>query len=660
MKKFLLWFGAVVVCLTPLFDLSAQPVPAPPTIRLQPFLSGLSSPVLITSAKDGTRRLFVLQQGGIIKVVQPGSNTATDFMNITPKVLSGGERGLLGLAFHPNFASNGYFFVNYTRQTDGATIVARYSAINNNTQGDPNSERVLLTIPQPFSNHNGGMIAFRTDGGVHNLYIGMGDGGSGNDPGNRSQNINDLLGKFLRITPDVSGSPTAPAYTVPADNPYVGVSGADEIYAVGVRNPWRWSFDRGGTNELWAGDVGQGSIEEVDVITRGGNYGWRVYEGTRCTGLDPGLCVPANYVAPVFEYSSASPSSRCSVTGGYVYRGARGTFPAGSYVYADYCTGEILLWNNNQQSLVLDTSRAISSFGEDDDGEIYVVGLGSGTIEKIVRAKGSSDFDGDLKTDLSVYRPSEGVWYVNYTSNGGFRIQPFGLEEDVPVPEDYDGDYITDIAVFRPSNGTWYLFRSSNNTVATLPFGSPGDVPAAADYDGDAGADLTVFRPSEGVWYSLRSISGSFNIQQFGLSGDVPAVGDYDGDGKADIGVFRPSQGVWYRLNSTNNSFGAISFGLNGDVPAQGDFDGDGRTDIAVFRNGVWYILQSANGSVQILQFGASGDIPAIGDYDGDSRDDVAVYRAGVWYAIRSSNSSVLIAQFGTSGDLPGPAYDKP
>ena len=213
--------------------------------RLQPFLTGLSSPLYLTHAKDGSRRVFVVQQRGIIKVVQPGSNTATDFMNLSSKVSSSGsERGLLGLAFHPQFATNSFFFVNYTRQSDGATIIARYKAINNNSVGDTNSEVILLTIAQPFSNHNGGMIEFRNDNGTNNLYIGMGDGGSGDDPGNRAQNINELFGKFLRITPSLAEPAPTPAYTNPSDNPYVGVAGADEIYAVGVRNPFRWSFDR--------------------------------------------------------------------------------------------------------------------------------------------------------------------------------------------------------------------------------------------------------------------------------------------------------------------------------------------------------------------------------------------------------------------------------
>src|SRR5687768_7877748 len=208
-----------------------------PSIALQPFVSGLSSPLLATNAKDGSRRMFIVEQGGVIKVVPFGTNTASVFMNITTRVLSGGERGLLGLAFHPNFANNSFFFVNYTRQTDGATVISRFNAINNNTLGDPNSERILLVIPQPFANHNGGMIEFGNDAGVDNLYIGMGDGGSANDPGNRAQNINELLGKFLRITPSLEPTPTTP-YTVPSDNPFVGVAGADEIYSIGLRNPF--------------------------------------------------------------------------------------------------------------------------------------------------------------------------------------------------------------------------------------------------------------------------------------------------------------------------------------------------------------------------------------------------------------------------------------
>jgi glucose/arabinose dehydrogenase len=644
--------------------------PSPIRIRLEPYLSGLSQPLLATNAKDGTRRLFVVQQGGIIKVVQPGATTATDFLNISSRVVAGGEQGLLGLAFHPQFATNGYFFVNYTRSGDGATVIARYKTTSSaNTLGDPASERILLVIPQPFSNHNGGMIEFRTDNGVHNLYIGMGDGGSANDPGNRAQNINDLLGKFLRITPDVSGSPTAPAYTVPADNPYVGVDGADEIYAIGVRNPFRWSFDRGGTRQLWAGDVGQGSREEVDIITLGGNYGWRILEGNICTpGVNPNCTPPAGYIPPVLDYSSATPSPRCSVTGGYVYRGTRAALPGGSYIYGDYCTGEIFVWNNNQQALLLDTTRNISSFGEDEDGELYVVGLG-GTVERIARFdEANADFDGDGKTDLSVFRPSAGAWYILNSANGSVRGLQFGADGDIPTPEDYDGDNLTDISVFRPSNGVWYRINSSTNTFSGVQFGQSGDVPVAGDYDGDARADIAVFRPSNGTWYRQNSGNNTFFGVQFGVADDTPVPADYDGDGKIDITVFRRANGVWYRINSGNGSLFGVAFGDGNqfDSPAVGDYDGDGRADIAVQRqsgNSVfWYILRSSDNAVQTVQFGTLGDLQAIGDYNGDGRDDIAVFRRSnvTWYTSTDPSTNFGARQFGQNGDLPVPAYDRP
>ncbi|MGE0131682.1 MAG: PQQ-dependent sugar dehydrogenase [Blastocatellales bacterium] len=349
-------------------------------IQLIPVLSGLESPVYVTSARDGSNRLFIVEQTGRIKILPPGANAPlpAPFLNIATKIVAGGERGLLGLAFHPQYTTNRRFFVNYTRQSDGATVVSEFNV----SASDPNvaetNEKPIITIAQPFANHNGGWIDFGPDG---YLYIAMGDGGSGNDPGNRAQNKDDLLGKMLRI--DVNTNGTAP-YTSPATNPFSGSKpGRDEIYATGLRNPWRCAFDRA-NGQLYAGDVGQGIIEEVSVITLGGNYGWRIFEGTRCTNLGPDPCVPGNYSAPLVEYDH-SVNRRCSVTGGYVYRGPRNSLPTGSYVFGDFCSGEIFLWNGGVTSLLLDTDIAISSFGEDEAGEIYVVGLG-GTVHRIAAA----------------------------------------------------------------------------------------------------------------------------------------------------------------------------------------------------------------------------------------------------------------------------------
>ncbi len=639
-----------------------QGVAAPFTVRLQPFItSGLSSPVFMTSARDGTNRLFIVEQGGTIRVVQPGSNTSTEFLNITSRVLSGGERGLLGLAFHPEYSVNRRFFVYYTRQGDGAIQIAEYQA----STSDPNvafaTERALLTILHPTNaNHNGGTIAFGPDGF---LYAGPGDGGSGNDPPNNAQNINQLLGKILRI--DVNNvSPTqTPPYNIPPNNPFVGVNGADEVYAVGMRNPYRFSFDRGGANQLWAGDVGQGSWEEVDIITRGGNFGWRIYEGDHCTNID-GCAFPANYVGPVFEYSSAGAGNpRCSITGGFVYRGRQGNLPFGGYVYGDYCSGEILIWNNNQQTVLLDTTRNIVSFAEDESGEIYVIGQG-GTIEKIVRARASADLDGDYRSDIAVYRPSNGFWYVLNSSNGTVRQQQFAVPADIPAPEDFDGDNITDLGVFRQANGSWSFLRSSNNTISTTFWGTLGDIPAAGDYDGDARADLTVFRPSSAIWYTLRSTDGGVSAVQFGVSADEPVAGDYDGDGRYDVAVWRASTGIWYSLNSSNGALRSSHWGTNGDVPAQGDFDADGRIDTTVFRpsTGIWYTRRSSDNTLQGMQWGANNDIPAPGDFDGDGRDDIVVFRpsTGIWYGIRSSNMTTFGVQWGSSGDVPLSANDTP
>jgi len=275
------------------------------------------------------------------------------------------------------------------------------------------------------------------------------------------------------------------------------------------------------------------------------------------------------------------------------------------------------------------------------------------TSKNTLSGSALSNFDADGTSDIAVFRPSVGTWYVlNSTDNNAQSVQ-FGAAGDKIVPGDYDGDGKSDFAVFRPSTGVWYVMKSTGGFII-LQFGTNGDIPVSGDYDGDLKSDIAVWRPSTGVWYIFRSSDNNYDIRQFGISTDKIAQGDYDADGKTDIGVWRPSTGVWYIWKSSDNNFNIFAFGLNGDQPIQGDYDGDGKTDAAVFRpaDGVWHLLRSRDGYTS-LQFGLNGDKPSPADFDGDGKTDVAIFRNGVWYALRSSNGTAFVAAFGLAGDIP-------
>jgi len=354
-----------------------------PQISLTTYKSGFSNPVDIINANDGSNRLFIVERCGTIKIIDQNGNTlGTNFLNITARVnCSSSERGLLSAVFPPNYSSKNYFYVFYI-QASGALTVSRFHVpVGTPNQANANSEEVLLTIPHADNtNHNGGKLAFGNDG---YLYFSVGDGGGSGDTSNNAQNKNVLLGKLLRIDVE-SGAPT---YAIPSTNPFASGGGLPEIWALGLRNPWRYSFDRL-THDLYIGDVGQDAWEEVDFQqasdTGGNNYGWRLREGNHCYNPSSGCGSPANYSAPVTEYSH---DFGCAITGGYVYRGSEYAGMQGIYFYADYCSGNI--WGlqrdngNWYNQLLLDTTYNISTFGEDEAGNIYLTDLGSGTIYKI-------------------------------------------------------------------------------------------------------------------------------------------------------------------------------------------------------------------------------------------------------------------------------------
>ena len=363
----------------------------PQSVSLTLVVTGLEEPVYITHAGDD--RLFLIERAGRIRIFRQGTLLATPFLDITHLVSLGNERGLFSVAFHPQYntpeaAGAGLFWVNYT-DAQGNTVIARYSVSPQNPdQADPTSARVLLTIAQPFGNHNGGQLQFGPVEGLEQkryLYIGMGDGGSSGDPDNHGQRDDSLLGKMLRVDPSTDAEPTPPFYTIPPDNPRpTATPPLDTIWAKGLRNPWRFSFDaeRG---DLYIADVGQHDFEEVNVTLAGTpaglNYGWRIMEGLECFN-PPSGCDRRGLVLPVFVYALGGTSSRCAIIGGYVYRGAR--FPAltGTYLYADLCSGEIFGLDETspgtwESTLLHRSDLRPLTFGEDAAGEVYIGDDGS-------------------------------------------------------------------------------------------------------------------------------------------------------------------------------------------------------------------------------------------------------------------------------------------
>jgi glucose/arabinose dehydrogenase len=648
-------------------------------IRADVYVSGLTLPLEFVQDPSNPSIQYVVEQGGRIRTIRNGGLQSDDFLDLSAVVSpGGGEQGLLGLAFPDDYGASGRFYVNFTNRPNGDTVVARFRRLSlDPPTADPASRFDLQWSPgqrviaQPFANHNGGHLAFGPDGF---LYIGMGDGGSGDDPGNRAQNPRSLLGKMLRIDVSVPDSDTN-GYRVPASNPFAASTQVlHEIWAIGLRNPWKFSFDSpaaGGTGALIIGDVGQNDWEEVDYepAAHGGrNYGWRSREGAHdhVTTLPP-FSLPLT--DPILEYSHTVGHS---ITGGFVYRGLLlpRTF-VGRYFYADFVdqrvwsaqlsvnpvTGAATVVSTTEHTAELGGAAVlgnISSMGLDSRGELFLVSYSGGRVFRVTSPNPAGagsipvpgDYDGDHRADAATFQPSTATWNLLFAGSGSRAAVQWGAPTDRPVPGDYDGDGLTDLAVYRPSTGEWFILYRTIGTSDHFFFGGFGDIPVAGDYDGDGRADLAVWRPSTGTWFVQFSQGGSASYP-WGASTDVPVARDYDGDGRTDVAVYRPSTGQWFVLFPSRNL--TVVFGWGAavtDQPVPVDYQGDHASEIAVWRPSTaqWFILDASGQTTAGYVWGAPTDVPVPADYDGDGKADLAVFRptTGEWFVfLLSSNTSV-------------------
>ena len=488
----------------------------PTTLIFTPVVSGLTQPVFVTNAGDGSNRLFIVQQNGQIRIFKNGTLLPTPFINIAGLISNftgtNGEQGLLGLAFDPNYSNNGNFYITYTTLNNDPTFtyaitLARFHVSSvNSDQADPSSGMVLLSIPKKYTNHNGGMIAFGPDG---YLYMSAGDGGSGGDPDNNAQNLHTLLGKILRLDV-VTAPPSGKTYVIPPTNPFYGNADPNlrqEIWAYGLRNPWRFSFDRS-TGDLYIGDVGQGTEEEVDFQSSssagGQNYGWRILEGNLCYNPSINCVAPSGYIPPVATYDHGTNSSYgCSITGGYVYRGNLSPSLQGVYFYGDYCSGKVLGLIKNPDNtwtygLIASTSYSISSFGQDEQGELYLADYGGGKLYHI--SSGSVIISGDAGAGGIRLSYTDGAPKITTSqADGSYSIIiPYGWSGTItPSRSCY---------TFNPPTRSYSNVTDNQMNQNYTYTVTPGCVPGVGIYDDvDPGWNYT------GSWASANGFGGAYN-----------------------------------------------------------------------------------------------------------------------------------------------------
>lgn len=554
LKSRIFYLFLVVLCMLSCSSL----LPQTPVLSFNPLItSGLNSPVDIVNANDGSNRLFVVEKGGTIKIFSGGILLGINFLNISSLVnASSSERGLLSLAFHPAYSTNGYFFVYYTN-TSGDITIARYHVNNADpNQADASSGQVLLTVThREFANHNGGKLNFGADG---NLYVGLGDGGSAGDPHFNAQNGNVLLGKMLRI--NVDNFTTAPYYTVPADNPYVADPAvADEIWALGLRNPWRWSFDRL-THDMWIADVGQDAWEEVDYrpagSTGGINWGWRCYEGTH-TYRDSGCAPASSYTASIFEYAHTS-SGGYSITGGYVYRGT--DYPAmyGWYICVDYVTGNgWVIRSNGSGGWTVQPQTGlpvnIVGFGEAENGELYAVGLNG----RMYRVQTSTTLP--VKLQAFGVAVKNGKHQLSWTTAAAQSVSRFEVQYS--------------------SNGTGFQTIGSVAAVNTN---------SAANYQ--FAADMPA---GENAFYRLKILDGAGTVEY----SNIVKIGLSDDDAVQVTPTLVQNKRLTLKLAKSFNSLQVMD--INGQVVRKKALDGSTGTvyaDVSGLAKGIYIIKLTGSG----------------------------------------------------------------
>jgi glucose/arabinose dehydrogenase len=603
--------------------LRAQMVTGLDAIRVA---SGLTQPLFVTAPPGDSGRLFILQQNGRILILNLATGTlnATPFLTLTG-LAAAGEQGLLGMAFDPNYATNGKFYLNFTVPggafSNGVTHVSQFTVSANPNIADPNSERILLTFDHPQTNHNGGWIGFSPRAGdANNLYIATGDGGGGNDqglghiePGGNAQSLTTLLGKMLRIHINSA----AGTYTIPPNNPFVGVTGArGEIWAFGLRNPFRNSFDRQ-TGRMFIGDVGQSAREEIDVqqptnLGGGENYGWRVREGSIQNPAFPGIPSPPGAVDPIFDYPR---SVGRTVIGGYVYRGQQIPNLRGVYVFADFLgpdsgpsTGQIFTLASNFQNITSQlfptstggfTLSNPSSLGEDANGELYITDIGNGSVFKIVAASAAplvvkSDFNSDGKADILWQHTSgaRAIWLMNGTTFArSVSLGTVAISWDIAGSGDFNGDGKADILWQHTSgaraiwlmNGTTFARSVSLGTVAIS-----WDIAGSSDFNGDGKSDILWQNSSTGqrlIWIMNGTThTSTVNLGFAATSWSIAGSSDFNGDGKSDILWQNSSTGqclIWIMNGTTHTSTVNLGFvAISWSIAGSSDFNGDGKSDI--------------------------------------------------------------------------------